>query len=254
MAVTTVVEEAAVGGGALLAGEQAAGAIALVPIPGARVVAGAVALGTLVGVGLGFLFGQHDTPEDRARKAREGREHIVNKYEEVQAKYEQAYAQQSLNLDSLSDSLLDPASVLTSQEVEFMNAHSEGKFFEAYESNVTHAWQTERRARSLITSINQRRAMDPFFTTDRLAGDELAFLHARHPQMLAEIDDTHKSNMGMIKRLAQEHNADPEELMELYGSRVRSSITEGEFQDRMGKIQAAAPRPPSAAPPRKSRP
>ena len=168
---------AAEGAGAMASGGETAALLAFVPIPGWRLVLGAVALGTLLGVGLGWLFGPHDSPEEQQRKASEHQHEIEAKFDEIQNKFETSYSHHNLDLDSLQGSLLDPESVLSPEEVAFMNAHSSNEFFQSYNENVSHAWETERRARDIMTSLNRRRSMNPFFGIDQLSGGEQVFLH-----------------------------------------------------------------------------
>ena len=220
---------AASGYSLLAAGEETAAELALVPIPGFRLVAGAVAIGTLVGVGFGWLFHSEDTEEEKQQKALEQQHAIESKFNEIKDKFNKAYSNHPLNLDSLQASLLDPTSVLTQQEVEFMNNYSDGKFFESYTTNITQIHQDERRAQQFITSINERRAMDPFFKESRLSAGEMEYLHARRPEFLQEIRSTYETNMENATKEARNLGIPVEEMIDLIGSHARDGLTDPQY-------------------------
>jgi hypothetical protein len=245
----SAVAVAAEGAGALAAGEETAASLALVPIPGFRLVAGAVAIGTLLGVGLGWLFGPHDSPEEQQRKASEHQHEIEAKFDEIQNKFETSYSHHNLDLDSLQGSLLDPESVLSPEEVAFVNAHSSNEFFQSYNQNVSHAWETERRARDIMTSLNRRRSMNPFFGIDQLSGGEQVFLHQRHHEdVLHQIQSSYDANMAVVTDQAERLNVPVQQLIKLYGDhhrgftggRARTPFTDEDFTNQIDTLEANA--------------
>ena len=245
----SAVAVAAEGAGALAAGEETAAYLALVPIPGFRLLAGAVAIGTLLGVGLGWLFGPHDSPEEQQRKASEHQHEIEAKFDEIQNKFETSYSHHNLDLDSLQGSLLDPESVLSPEEVAFMNAHSSNEFFQSYHQNVSHAWETERRARDIMTSLNRRRSMNPFFGIDQLSGGEQVFLHQRHHEdVLHQIQSSYDANMAVVTDQAERLNVPVQQLIKLYGDhhrgftggRARTPFTDEDFTNQIDTLEANA--------------
>jgi hypothetical protein len=240
---------AAAEGGALAGGMTTAGELAVVPIPGFRFIAGAVAFGTLVGVGLGWIFSDHDPPEVKERKALEHKEAIQARFEELKSKYETAYAARQVNLDSLDETLVDPQSVLTQDEMNFLNENSSTKdFFSPYQENVTRVWQSEREARGIMQSLNRRMSMDPFFDTSRLAGGEWQYLHARHPEIIREIQQRSAANMNIVKQQSERLNVPVERLIKLYGDRhrgftggrARTPFTDANFNTEMDALEANA--------------
>ena len=240
---------AAAEGGALAGGMEAAGALSVVPIPGFRIIGGAVAIGTLVGVGLGWIFSDHDPPEVKQRKALEHKEAIQARFEELKSKYETAYAARQVNLDSLDETLIDPKSVLTQDEMNFLNENSSTKdFFSPYQENVTRVWQSEREARGIMQSLNRRMSMDPFFDTSRLAGGEWQYLHARHPEIIREIQQRSAANMNIVKQQSERLNVPVERLIKLYGDRhrgftggrARTPFTDADFNTEMDALEANA--------------
>jgi len=236
--VLPVAEEAIIGAGvgeALVGAEEA---LALAPVPGARVVALGLGAATLIGAGLGWLFSHHDSPEERAKKAEDNRQHLIEQYHNIQHKFEAAYSNHPFNINSLEDSLLDPSTVLSQDEIDFMNHLSENKFFQSYTTNVTNLWQDQVNTHNTITRLNERRQQNPFLQVSDLSAEERELLSTRYPQVLDEMNDNYTRNSQMIQNEAERLNVPENDLRNLYTNRHSGSINEEQFRTQMDTYEA----------------
>ena len=130
-----------------------------------------------------------------------------------------------------------------------MNAQSSNEFFQSYNQNVSHAWETERRARDIMTSLNRRRSMNPFFGIDQLSGGEQVFLHQRHHEdVLHQIQSSYDANMAVVTDQAERLNVPVQQLIKLYGDhhrgftggRARTPFTDEDFTNQIDTLEANA--------------
>ena len=159
-AATETTEVAAEGVTALAATEETAAEVALVPVPGARVVAGVIAAAGLIGAGLGLIFGKHDSEEEKQRKA-------LNKYREIDDKYQTHLRNSSVSqfTNSSKEDILNP------DEIEFMNAMSPN-YFKIIHKNIQNAIDREERIKNLVKSVNEKRQSNLFYSPESLTPED----------------------------------------------------------------------------------
>lgn len=156
-----VAEATAAGAGALASGEEIAGGIALLPIPGARPVAAMIALGTLVGVGIGALFFHGQSAEQREEKRKQAQKELEDKYFEISDKYIDAQKRQPFDANQFK---IAPANaVLTDGEIEFMQTHRP-TYFKDVHDNFKTVWQNEVDARG---AAEEKAAQEAGLSTSR---------------------------------------------------------------------------------------
>ena len=190
-----VVAEGAAATGGMVATEETAGAIALIPVPGARAVAGVVAMAGLVGGGLAFIFGDHESKESKERKA-------LAKYHEISDKYLAAVRHQYINPYGETYNHLRPEDILEKQEIDFMNSMST-TYFTVVDDHVENLWNIEHETFQLVDRSNKNRVSDHggFYTTSKLSEGERRLLQLNAPDYYKQWQDTTKAYREEQSRL-----------------------------------------------------
>ena len=228
----------------LAAGEEVAGEVALLPIPGARVVAGAIAVGTLIGAGLGWLFSHHDTEEEHRQKELDNEAEIRQHFENLTHRYTvmQQHFQAIRPDASVESQVANPRQILTESEIEFINALSP-TFFDVTAQNTRNIIQSQidkvhllRRVNEIRTNIGGLAQMSDLSDADR---DLL--LASKDPQInayMAQWNTQLNENTLSVRKTSAELNVPEEELRLHYQRLAAGEISQAEFDIYIEGIRA----------------
>ena len=211
---------AAEGAGAVTAAEETAGGIALIPIPGARVVAGLVAGGALIGGGISWVFSDHESDEEKQKK-------VIAKYQELSDRYIGQVKRRTLRPSASEYESYRPERylALTKKEIEFMNAVNP-TYFKQVDQNVAGLWQHEHDMYTLVDKINARRKADPFFDVGKMDAGDLHMMQMNAPEYLKDWSDVTGRNYVVLNDEAKRLGISKTELQEHY-VRIANGIGNG---------------------------
>ena len=228
----------------LAAGEEVAGEVALLPIPGARVVAGAIAVGTLIGAGLGWLFSHHDTEEETRQKELNNEAEIRQHFENLTSRYivmQQHF--QAIRPDaSVESQVANPSQILTESEIEFINALSP-TFFDVTAQNTRNVIEHQIGNFNLLRRVNEIRTNVGGLAqiSDLSDADRDLLLASKDPQInayMAQWNTQLNGNTLNLRKTSAELNVPEEELRLHYQRLAAGEISQAEFDIYIEGIRA----------------
>tara|TARA_R110000796_G_scaffold16601_2_gene51734 strand:- start:8068 stop:11298 length:3231 start_codon:yes stop_codon:yes gene_type:complete len=140
------------------AAEETAGEIALIPLPGAKVIGGVVAAVALLGFAFHGIFGNaHEEGElkeeqrEAAQKKLEGHFHALSKkyFDKIESE----------KFDPNGFNVTPPSSVFTQKEIEFMK-RMQPMYFKAVDKTFQAAWENEKKTAEVADKISKQMKTD----------------------------------------------------------------------------------------------